>query len=39
LEEFQKWFTPEIAGEEMTYDAIARELWALWSTPLRHDDP
>ncbi len=31
FDEFQKWFTPEVAGDEMKYDAIARELWALWS--------
>lgn len=32
FEEFQKWFTPEVAGEEMRYDTIAKELWALWLT-------
>jgi hypothetical protein len=37
-EEFQKWFTPEVTGDEIGYDAIARELWMLWSSPLRHDD-
>ena len=31
FEEFCKWFGPETAGEEMKYDAIAAELWQLWS--------
>jgi hypothetical protein len=31
FEEFQKWFTPEVAGDEMRYEEIAKELWALWS--------
>jgi hypothetical protein len=30
FEEFQKWFTPEVAGDEMRYDSIAKELWTLW---------
>lgn len=29
--EFCKWFGPETAGDEMQYDAIAEELWLLWS--------
>jgi hypothetical protein len=32
FEEFSKWFGPETAGEEMRYNAIAEELWLLWST-------
>jgi hypothetical protein len=32
FEEFQGWFTPEIPGDEMRFDAIAKELSALWST-------
>ena len=32
FEEFQKWFTSDDAGDEMRYDAIAKELWVLWST-------
>jgi hypothetical protein len=31
FEEFCKWFGPETAGDEMRYDAIAAELWLLWS--------
>jgi len=31
FEEFCEWFGPEIAGDEMMYDAIAKELWVLWS--------
>jgi hypothetical protein len=31
FEEFRKWFGPETAGDEMKYDAIAAELWVLWS--------
>ncbi len=31
FEEFCKWFGPETAGDEMRYDAIAAELWRLWS--------
>ena len=32
FEEFCRWFGPEITGDEMRYDAIGAELWALWST-------
>lgn len=32
FEEFCRWFGPETAGEEMSYNAIAEELWLLWST-------
>ena len=31
FEEFCRWFGTETAGEEMAYDAIAEELWLLWS--------
>ena len=31
FEEFSRWFGPEIAGDEMKYDAIAAELWLLWT--------
>jgi hypothetical protein len=31
FEEFCTWFGPETAGDEMRYDAIAAELWLLWS--------
>ncbi len=31
FEEFCKWFTPEIAGNEDRYARIAEDLWALWS--------
>lgn len=31
FEEFCRWFGPETAGDEMSYDAIAEELWQLWS--------
>ena len=31
FQEFCKWFGPETAGDEMKYDAIATELWPLWS--------
>lgn len=31
FEEFCKWFGPETAGDEMKYDAIAADLWLLWS--------
>jgi hypothetical protein len=31
FEEFCNWFDPENAGDETTYNAIAEELWALWS--------
>ena len=30
FEEFQRWFSEEIAGDEMKYDAISKELWDLW---------
>jgi len=32
FEEFCRWFGPETAGDEMGYNAIAEELWLLWST-------
>jgi galactose-1-phosphate uridylyltransferase len=35
FEEFQRWFTPEVAGDEMRYDLIANELWELWQTSRR----
>jgi hypothetical protein len=31
FEEFCKWFGPETAGDEMRYDAIAADLWELWT--------
>jgi hypothetical protein len=31
FEEFCRWFGPETAGDEMSYNAIAEELWLLWS--------
>jgi hypothetical protein len=31
FEEFCRWFGSETAGDEMRYDAIAEELWLLWS--------
>lgn len=30
-EEFRRWFGSETAGDEMSYNAIAEELWLLWS--------
>lgn len=30
FEEFCRWFTPEVAGDELNYDGIAKDLWALW---------
>ena len=35
FEEFCRWFGPETAGDEIAYDAIADELWLLWSTHRR----
>jgi hypothetical protein len=32
FEEFCRWFGPETAGEEMSYNAIAEQLWLLWSS-------
>jgi hypothetical protein len=32
FEEFCRWFGPDTAGEELSYNAIAEELWLLWST-------
>ena len=32
FEEFCRWFGPETAGDELGYNAIAEELWRLWST-------
>ena len=31
FEEFCRWFTPGVAGEETNYDGIAEDLWSLWS--------
>jgi hypothetical protein len=31
FEEFRGWFGPESAGDEMSYNEIADELWLLWS--------
>lgn len=31
FEEFCRWFGPETARDELSYDAIAKELWLLWS--------
>jgi hypothetical protein len=36
FEEFCKWFGPETAGDEIRYDAIATELWLLWSAHRRN---
>jgi hypothetical protein len=33
--EFCKWFGLETAGDEMSYSAIAEELWLLWSAHQR----
>jgi hypothetical protein len=32
FEEFCRWFGPETGGDELSYNAIAEELWLLWST-------
>ena len=31
LEEFQKWFGPEIAGSKENYHSLSKEIWLLWN--------
>ena len=30
-QEFQHWFTPEVAGPREKYDELAAEIWRVWS--------
>jgi hypothetical protein len=39
FQEFCKWFEPDTAGDEMKYDAIAAELWLLWSKYRQNSAP
>jgi len=37
-EEFVRWFTPEVAGQQKHYTQIASEIWGLWQEYLRQRD-
>ena len=36
-EEFTRWFGSGTAGPRQNYEAVAKEIWSLWSQHLRHD--